>query len=58
MARSIASFMVTVEEAAPEMARIEVEGVAEMTETGPLPAGDSLVQIGLRCPSELEGDRG
>ena len=47
-----------IEEAAPEVARIEVEGVAEETETGPLPAGDSLVQIGLRCPSELEAGRG
>lgn len=48
-----------IEEAAPEVARIEVEGAVEMTaETGPAPAGDSLVQIGLRCPSELEAGRG
>jgi len=44
-----------IEEAAPEVARIEVEGVAA-PETAP--ALDSLVQIGLRCPSELEAGRG
>lgn len=55
-----------IEEAAPEVTRIEVEGVAEvagttgMTGMGAVPAGDPLVQIGpapLRCPSELEGSR-
>src|SRR6185295_615994 len=47
-----------IEEAAPEVVRIEVEGVAEETGIEAAPAGDSLVQIGLRCPSELEAGRG
>ena len=47
-----------IEEAAPEVVRIEVEGVAEETGSEAAPAGDSLVQIGLRCPSELEAGRG
>ncbi len=47
-----------IEEAAPEVARIEVEGVAEENGIEAAPAGDSLVQIGLRCPSELEAGRG
>jgi Fe-S cluster biogenesis protein NfuA len=47
-----------IEEAAPEVARIEVEGVAGETGIEAAPAGGSLVQIGLRCPSELEAGRG
>jgi Fe-S cluster biogenesis protein NfuA len=48
-----------IEEAAPEIVRIEVEGVAEpgatsLAEAQGQPAGDSLVQIGLRCPTEIE----
>jgi Fe-S cluster biogenesis protein NfuA len=44
-------------EAAPEVTRIEVEGVAEPS--APASAafssgGDSVVQIGLKCPSEIE----
>ncbi len=52
-----------IEEAAPEILRIEVEGLAEgigVTEMVAVSAGDPLVQIGpapLRCPSELEGSR-
>jgi len=55
-------------EAAPEVARIEVEGVAEpgatslaaASEASAASAGgrDSLVQIGLQCPSEIEALRG
>ena len=44
-----------IEEAAPEVARIEVEGVA-VPEAAP--AVVQIGQIGLRCPSELEGHRG
>ena len=47
-----------IEEAAPEVARIEVEGVAEETGIEAAAAGGDLVQIGLRCPSELEAGRG
>jgi Fe-S cluster biogenesis protein NfuA len=48
-----------IEEAAPEIVRIEVEGVAEPGATSLAAAhgqqaGDSLVQIGLRCPTEIE----
>jgi Fe-S cluster biogenesis protein NfuA len=43
-----------IEEAAPEIVRIEVEGVAEPA----APSGDSLVQIGLRCPTEIENLHG
>lgn len=55
-------------EAAPEVARIEVEGVAEPGATSLAAAsgasaasaggGNSLVQIGLQCPSEIEALRG
>lgn len=54
-------------EAAPEVARIEVEGVAEpgATSSAAFAASatsaegeESLVQIGLRCPSEIETLRG
>jgi Fe-S cluster biogenesis protein NfuA len=44
-----------IEEAAPEVTRIEVEGLAQ---EGGIPPGNPLVQIDLRCPSELEGNRG
>ena len=44
-----------IEEAAPEVTRIEVEGLAQVSEAGPR---DVLIQIDLRCPSELEGGRG
>jgi Fe-S cluster biogenesis protein NfuA len=40
-------------EAAPEVTRIEVEGVAEPS-SSPSSGGDSVVRIGLRCPSEIE----
>lgn len=40
-------------EAAPEIVRIAVEGVAE-----PAAPQDAIVQIGLRCPSEIENYRG
>ncbi len=49
-----------IEEAAPEVVRIEVEGLAEGTDGVAVPEGDPLVQLGpapLRCPSELEGSR-
>ena len=55
-------------EAAPEVVRIEVEGVAEPGATSLAAAsgaaaasaggGNSLVQIGLQCPSEIEALRG
>jgi len=42
-------------EAAPEVTRIEVEGVAEaLAPAASAPGEGSLVQIGLKCPSELE----
>jgi Fe-S cluster biogenesis protein NfuA len=41
-------------EAAPEVTRIEVEGVAEPGAASFAAGGDSVVQIGLRCPSEIE----
>jgi Fe-S cluster biogenesis protein NfuA len=52
-----------IEEAAPEIVRIEVEGVAEPGATSLAaahgqPAGDSLVRIGLRCPTEIENLHG
>ncbi|HEY7213753.1 MAG TPA: NifU family protein [Thermoanaerobaculia bacterium] len=49
-----------IEEAAPEVVRIEVEGVAAAPEAAPAVV-DSVVQIGqigLQCPSELEAGRG
>jgi Fe-S cluster biogenesis protein NfuA len=54
-------------EAAPEVTRIEVEGVAEPASPASAafaasgasaPGGDSVVQIGLRCPSEIENHHG
>jgi Fe-S cluster biogenesis protein NfuA len=51
-------------EAAPEVTRIEVEGVAEPGATSLAAAGaasaggNPLVQIGLQCPSEIEELRG
>jgi Fe-S cluster biogenesis protein NfuA len=48
-------------EAAPEVTRIEVEGVAEPGATSasaPAAGGDSVVQIGLKCPSEIENLHG
>ena len=49
-------------EAAPEVTRIEVEGVAEPGRhrcfCARRPAAGSLVQIGLQCPSEIEAQRG
>jgi Fe-S cluster biogenesis protein NfuA len=54
-------------EAAPEVTRIDVEGVAEPGATSSsafaasaisAEGGESLVQIGLRCPSEIETLRG
>jgi hypothetical protein len=48
-----------IEEAAPEIVRIEVEGVADAAAvSAPVAAGDSLVQIGLRCPIEIENLHG
>jgi Fe-S cluster biogenesis protein NfuA len=44
-----------IEEAAPEVVRIEVEGLAQVHVVR---EEDPLVQIGLQCPSELEGHRG
>jgi Fe-S cluster biogenesis protein NfuA len=49
-----------IEEAAPDLTRIEVEGVAGATEPGS-PAGalpDGLVQIGRQCIGEAEGPHG
>lgn len=43
-----------IEEVAPEIVRIEVEGVADPAAPASAPGGGSLVQIGLRCPSEIE----
>jgi len=42
-------------EAAPEVVRIEVEGVADPAAPVSAPGESSLVQIGLTCPSELGG---
>lgn len=43
-----------IEEAAPELERIEVEGVVDAAVPVVAADGEGLVQIGLRCPGEIE----
>lgn len=43
-----------IEEAAPELTGIEVEGVVDPTVPVVATDGEGLVQIGLRCPGEIE----
>ena len=43
-----------IEEAAPELEGIEVEGVVDPSAPVAAADGEGLVQIGLRCPGEIE----